>query len=87
MGRTTPIVGAVMVLVGVSMGLRLGLGWPTFLESGPPSLCGCEFDTAVRHRHMLSLLVACGTAAFAAIAGVSLVAGIDEDCLYWRLGS
>ena len=73
MGRTVRIVGAVMILVGVCAGLRFGLGWRTFLESGPPSLCGCEFDSAVRHRHILSFLVACGTAVFAAIAGFSLI--------------
>lgn len=73
MCRATRIVGAVMVLVGVCMALRFGLGWRAFLESGPPSLCGCEFDAAVRHRHILSFLVACGTAVFAAIAGVSLM--------------
>lgn len=75
------IIAAVMVVIGAYLGLRLGLEWRTFLESAPPSLCGCEFDNAIRHRGVLTYAIAWGVAVLAASGGVSVICRIPRGLL------
>jgi hypothetical protein len=64
------MIGAVMVLIGVYIGIRLGLDWRAFQPA--PTLCGCEFDAALKFKAMLSSVAACCIAIFAVVAGISL---------------
>jgi len=86
--REMRIVGAVMVFIGIYIGIRLGLDWRTFFQPAP-SLCGCEFDAAVKHRTILTFLAACCIAVLAAIAGVALIRRYRRGLLVlaaWFLG-
>ena len=82
------IVGVVLILGGLYVAVVFGLDWRSFLQP-EASLCGCEFDAAVRLHGMLTFLSACLIAVLTVMSGVLLIRRYGRPLLVlavWFIG-
>jgi drug/metabolite transporter (DMT)-like permease len=68
----TRILGALLVLTGVVLLARAGFVLLHPLTPLPPSLCGCEFDEALRQKGQMPGITSCIAGGVAVVAGILL---------------